>query len=163
MPQKNNSANQHRSHNSARTNENSVREYFRRGAEWTATAVGSHWAFVVATGVVLVWAITGPVFGFSDTWQLVINTGTTIVTFLVVFLIQNAQNRSAKLIDLKLDELLRGVEGARTSFVDLDHLTDDELEDVRNEFHRLRGKYARLVDDDIRHVDAALRGRQKRH
>ncbi len=113
--------------------------------------------------MVVVWAASGPIFDFSDTWQLVINTGTTIVTFLVVFLIQNAQNRSAKLVDLKLDELLRAVEGARTGFVDLDHLTDEELAEVRDEFHKLREKYAPLVNDDIQNIEAALSSRHSRH
>jgi low affinity Fe/Cu permease len=88
--------------------------------------------------VVLVWAISGPIFGFSDTWQLVINTGTTIVTFLMVFLIQNTQNRDAMAMHLKLDELLRGVEGARTGMVDLESCTDEELDKIQAEFHRIR-------------------------
>lgn len=113
--------------------------------------------------MVLAWAVTGPFFDYSDTWQLVINTGTTIVTFLMVFLIQNAQNRSARVVELKLDELLRGTEGARTSFVELDHMTDDELECVRDEFMRLRDKFAPLVDDDISHIEHELDSRKKKH
>ena len=103
-----------------------------------AQLVGSPWAFAVSIVVVIAWAGTGPLFGFSDTWQLVINTGTTIVTFLLVFLIQNTQNRDAKAIHLKLDELLRGVEGARTGLVDLENLTDEELEQLHLQFQRLR-------------------------
>lgn len=129
---------------------------FRRLAEYVAHAVGSYWAFVLALLVVVVWAVSGPLFGFSDTWQLVINTGTTIVTFLMVFLIQNTQNRESRIVMLKLDELLRGVQGARTGFVDLDGMTDDELETVRKEFSRLREKYAPLIDDDIAHVEREL-------
>ena len=87
---------------------------FRQFAATTSRVVGSPWAFLAAAGVILSWALSGPMFGFSDTWQLVINTGTTIVTFLMVFLIQNTQNRDAKAIHLKLDELIRGVGGART-------------------------------------------------
>src|SRR5262249_60130231 len=96
-----------------------------------AHAVGSYWAFLIAVIIVLVWVVTGPVFNYSDTWQLVINTGTTIITFLMVFLIQNTQNREARIVTLKLDELLRGVEGARTSFIDLDHMSDDDLKTVQ--------------------------------
>src|SRR5579884_3707712 len=105
-----------------------------RVADWT----GSSWAFCLAGLVVVVWAVTGPMFNFSDTWQLVINTGTTIVTFLMVFLIQNTQNRDAKAMHLKLDELLRGVEGARTGLVDLEAASDDELDRVQKEFERIR-------------------------
>src|SRR5207302_11450050 len=103
-------------------------------------------AFMLAALVVLAWAVTGPLFGFSDTWQLVINTGTTIVTFLMVFLIQATQNRDAKAIHLKLDELIRGVEGARTRLVDLEDLTDAELERLRNEFQRLHDLKAGEID-----------------
>lgn len=102
-----------------------------------SNAMGAPWAFVSATLVVVLWAISGPVFGFSDTWQLVINTGTTVLTFLAVFLIQNTQNRDALAIHLKLDELLRGVEGARTGLVSLESLSDDELERLDDEFHQL--------------------------
>src|SRR5580765_5010910 len=105
-----------------------VRGRFRACAAWIANAAGSPWAFAVAVSVIAVWAITGPIFHFSDTWQLVINTATTIVTFLMVFLIQNTQNRDTKAVHLKLDELLRGVKGARNSLVDLDELSDEELD-----------------------------------
>jgi low affinity Fe/Cu permease len=135
---------------------------FRVLAERAASAVGSYWSFILAVLVVLVWAGTGPVFGYSDTWQLVINTGTTIVTFLMVFLIQNTQNRESRIMTLKLDELLRGVEGARTGFIDLDDMPDDELEAVRSEFSRMREKYAPLVDDDIAHVERVLKQRRQR-
>jgi len=113
--------------------------FFRRFAHVTATAVGSPWAFLAAVAVIAAWALTGPIFGFSDTWQLVINTGTTIVTFLMVFLIQNTQNRDAQAIHLKLDELLRGVAGARTELVDLEDLSDEELSALQEEFQRLSG------------------------
>ena len=97
-------------------------------------AVGSPWAFVTAFAVVLAWAVSGPMFGFSDTWQLVINTGTTIVTFLMVFLIQNTQNRDAQAIHLKLDELVRAVKGARQDiFVDLEEKSDEEIDHVHQE------------------------------
>jgi low affinity Fe/Cu permease len=90
--------------------------------------------------VIIVWALTGPIFGFSDTWQLIINTGTTIVTFLMVFLIQNTQNRDAKAVHLKLDELIRALQGARNHLVDLEELSDDELQKIEKEFVRVREK-----------------------
>ena len=99
-------------------------------ANKTSQAAGRASAFIFAAGLILVWAITGPLFGFSDTWQLVINTGTTIVTFLMVFLIQNSQNRDSAAIQVKLDELIR-VGAARNSLVGIEHLTDDELEELR--------------------------------
>lgn len=136
-----------------------MKNFFRRVSEATAQAVGSYWAFVVAALTVIAWALTGPMFGYSDTWQLVINTSTTIVTFLMVFLIQNTQNRETRIVALKLDELLRSVEGARTGMVDLDHMTDEELTHVQEEFLRLREKYAPLIDDDLAHVERALAAR----
>jgi low affinity Fe/Cu permease len=110
---------------------------FRKFAQKTSQIVGSSWAFIVAVMMIAVWGLTGPLFHFSDTWQLVINTSTTIITFLMVFLIQNTQNRDAKAIHLKLDELLKGVEGARTKLVDLEDLSDDELEALHEEFKKL--------------------------
>jgi low affinity Fe/Cu permease len=117
--------------------------FFRRCAHTISEASGSSWSFGLALLVILVWSATGPFFHFSDTWQLVVNTGTTIVTFLMVFLIQNTQNRDTKAIHLKLDELLRGVTGARTGFVNLEELTDAELERLKKEFERLRIKAAK--------------------
>ena len=138
-----------------------MREAFRKRAERTAHAVGSPWAFMLALLTITVWAVLGPVYGYSDTWQLIINTGTTIVTFLMVFLIQNTQNRESRIVALKLDELLRGVEGARTGLVSLDNMSDDELEHVQTEFARLREKYAPLVDDDLAHVQRELAERKR--
>jgi low affinity Fe/Cu permease len=137
-----------------------MNDAFRRFSEAASHAMGSSWAFLAACLTVVVWAVTGRYFGYSDTWQLFINTGTTIVTFLMVFLIQNTQNRDARVVSLKLDELLRSVEGARTSLVDLDHMSDDELEAVQDEFTRLREKFAPLLDDDLAHVAQALRKRR---
>jgi low affinity Fe/Cu permease len=140
-----------------------MREIFRTFAERSPQAVGSYWAFLLAALTVLAWAVTGPYFGYSDTWQLFINTGTTIVTFLMVFLIQNTQNRETRIMALKLDELLRGVEGARTGFVNLDSMSDAELEEVQGEFARLRDKYAPLVDDDLAHVRREISARRRKH
>jgi low affinity Fe/Cu permease len=138
--------------NGATTHGRTFNDIFRKMASSAATAVGSKWAFVLSIVIVVVWAATGPIFGFSDTWQLVINTGTTIVTFLMVFLIQNTQNRDAKAIHLKLDELIRGVKGARTKLVNLEEFSDEELEKLQREFHRVKLKAERRVDrrvDDI--------------
>ena len=138
-----------------------MNDLFRRMAERTAFAIGTPWAFLLALLTVVLWGVTGPYFNYSDTWQLFINTGTTILTFLIVFLIQNTQNREARIINLKLDELLRGVEGARTGMVELDHMTDKELQVVQMEFMRLREKYAPLVDDDLAHVEQELASRRR--
>ncbi len=108
-----------------------VSKFFGDLANRTSLAAGRASTFILAAGVVIVWAVSGPLFGFSDTWQLVINTGTTIVTFLMVFLIQNSQNRDSAAIQVKLDEIIR-VGAARNSLVGIEHLTDDELEDIRN-------------------------------
>ena len=114
-----------------------MKELFRKFAHQTSQMVGSSWAFIFAVLIIVVWAGTGPVFRYSDTWQLVINTSTTIITFLMVFLIQNTQNRDAKAIHLKLDELLKGVKGARTELIDLEELSDDELEELHKQFKKI--------------------------
>jgi low affinity Fe/Cu permease len=115
-----------------------MNELFRKFAHTTSEAVGSSAAFLVALAAIVVWVMLGPYFRYSDTWQLVINTATTIVTFLMVFLIQNTQNRDAKAIHLKLDELIRSVVGARNRLVDLENLSDEELVRLQQEFQRLR-------------------------
>ncbi len=119
-----------------------MEEIFHKIAHKTAELVGSSWAFMLAVFSLIIWAATGPIFGFSDTWQLIINTATTIVTFLMVFLIQNTQNRDAKAMHLKLDELIRGLEGARTGLVDLEDLSDAELKRLELEFRQLREREA---------------------
>jgi low affinity Fe/Cu permease len=117
-----------------------VHDVFRKVAHATASAIGSPYAFAAAVLVIVVWAVCGPAFHYSDTWQLVINTGTTIVTFLVVFMIQNTQNRDSRAIHLKLDELIRAVESARNMLVDVEDLPDEELARLAREFQRLRGR-----------------------
>ncbi|HRI49302.1 MAG TPA: low affinity iron permease family protein [Pseudomonadota bacterium] len=111
-----------------------MNELFRKYAARVAELVGTSWAFLVAVTAIAVWAASGPLFHFSDTWQLVINTSTTIITFLMVFLIQNTQNRDAKAIHLKLDELIRAMKGARNNMIDLEHLSDQELEELHRQF-----------------------------
>src|SRR5690554_1562025 len=118
-----------------------MRDLFRKFAQRTSVIVGSPLAFIVAVCVIATWAITGPAFGFSDTWQLVINTGTTIVTFLMVFLIQNTQNRDARAMHLKLDELLKAIRGARNSMVNIEEIPDDQLEVLHEEFRVIHEKY----------------------
>jgi low affinity Fe/Cu permease len=110
---------------------------FSRFAKWTARAAGHPVAFTFAMLIIVGWAITGPFFHFSDTWQLVINTGTTIVTFLVVFLVQNTQNRDSAAIQLKLDELIRAMEGAHNAFLDLEELTEPDLNRIRDRYEAL--------------------------
>ena len=114
-----------------------MNSFFRRFAHATSVAAGTPWAFFVAISVIAVWAITGPMFRYSDSWQLIINTGTTIVTFLMVFLIQNTQNREARVTQLKLDELIRSVKHARNRLVALEEMSDEELERIEREFHQL--------------------------
>lgn len=113
-------------------------ERFHVVAQLVSLAVASPYAFVIAFLLVVLWLLSGPVFHFSDTWQLVINTATTIITFLMVFLIQNMQNRDTKAIHLKLDELLRGVKGARNNFINLENLSEVELDHLQKEFEKLR-------------------------
>lgn len=115
-----------------------MQEFFRKFASDAATVVGSAWAFIAAALLIIGWIVSGPLFGFSDTWQLVINTATTIVTFLMVFLIQNTQNRDAKAIHLKLDELIRSATDARNGLVDLEDLSDAELDRLQKQFAQLR-------------------------
>jgi low affinity Fe/Cu permease len=115
-----------------------VSDAFRLFAHRSAVMLGSAWAFAAAVLAILVWIVTGPTFHFSDTWQLIINTATTIITFLMVFLIQNTQNRDAKAMHLKLDELIRALKGARNQLVDLESLSDEDLKKLEEQFRRLR-------------------------
>jgi low affinity Fe/Cu permease len=115
-----------------------MNEWFRRFSVGAANALGSSWMFIVNVLLICVWFFAGPFFQYSDSWQLIVNTGTTVLTYLAVFLIQNTQNRDAKAIHLKLDELIKGVDGARTHLVNLENLTDEELDQLQTEFTRLR-------------------------
>jgi len=117
-----------------------VDKFFTLCASRIATAAGQPLTFTLALLVILVWAITGPLFHFSDTWQLIINTGTTIVTFLMVFLIQNSQNRDAAAMQAKLDEMLRAIEAAREQFIGIEHLTDKQIEEIRAKLEREVGR-----------------------
>jgi low affinity Fe/Cu permease len=117
-----------------------MNEFFRRFASFVGTAMGSHWAFLFAIAACLIWAMTGPAFEYSNTWQLIINTATTVLTFLAVFLIQNTQNRNNLAVQIKLDELLRAVKSARTRLVDLEDATDEEIEALRREFQLLHDR-----------------------
>jgi len=114
-----------------------MNEIFRKFAQATANVVGSSWWILSAVAIVVAWGIAGPIYHFSDTWQLVINTVSSIITFLMVFLIQNTQNRDSRAIQLKLNELLRGVQGARTGLVNLETLSDEDLRRLQMEFDRL--------------------------
>jgi len=120
-----------------------VSDAFRVFARRCSVILGSAWTFTAAILIIVLWSITGPTFHYSDTWQLIINTGTTIVTFLMVFIIQNTQNRDAKAVHLKLDEIIRAVSGARNELVDLEALSDEDLKSLEKEFKRLREKAER--------------------
>ena len=124
-----------------------IGESFTRFAKAIARASGHPVTFGLAVLVIVAWAVTGPLFHYSDTWQLVINTGTTIVTFLMVFLIQNTQNRDSVAMQIKLDELLRAVKGAHTALADLEDLTEEELEQFKAHYVRLAGEAKRRLDD----------------
>jgi len=119
---------------------------FSRFAKWAAYAAGHPLAFLLAVGIILGWALTGPFFHFSDTWQLVINTGTTIITFLMVFLIQNTQNRDSAAMQVKLDELIRAAQGAHNALLDLEELTQADLDRLRRRYEVL----ARQAREDLR-------------
>ena len=121
---------------------------FSRFASATARLSGRPAMFVLAVGVILAWAVTGPIFGFSDTWQLVINTGTTIVTFLMVFLIQNTQNRDAEAMQIKLDELIRSIKGAQNALLDLEQLDEHELDKMRSRYEKLARQARKQIEDE---------------
>ncbi|HEV3243366.1 MAG TPA: low affinity iron permease family protein [Chthoniobacterales bacterium] len=132
-----------------------VSDAFRIFARRSSAVLGSAWAFAGAILIIVVWALTGPTFHFSDTWQLIINTGTTIVTFLMVFLIQNTQNRDAKAMHLKLDEIIRALGKARNELLDLEDLSDEEMKKIEQQFKDLRQRAERDDTQPSRHVTPA--------
>jgi len=113
-------------------------DWFGHFAAQTSAGMGSKWAFAVAGAIIVAWAVTGPIFHYSDTWQLIINTGTTIVTFLMVFLIQNTQNRDARAINLKLNELIRAIDAARDQMIDIESLSDLELKEIQTRYEKIK-------------------------
>ena len=120
------------------TNGNRTETGFHIFAMRAANWVGTKWAFLAALLVIVLWLVSGPYFRYSDTWQLIINTGTTVVTFLVVFLIQNTQNRDARAIYLKLDEIIKAIDNAQNEMIDIEHLSDDELQNLANKYQKIR-------------------------
>ncbi len=126
---------------------------FTRFAKLAARATGKPGAFITAAIIIVLWAFTGPIFGYSDTWQLVINTSTTIVTFLMVFLIQNTQNRDTEAMQIKLDELIRAVESAQNTMLDLEELDDEELDSIRAEYEVL----AQKAREELRRTKSKIR------
>ena len=129
-----------------------VNDSFRIFARRSSIVLGSAWAFTLAIVIIAVWGLTGPTFGFSNTWQLIINTGTTIVTFLMVFLIQNTQNRDSKAVNLKLDEVIRAVKGARNQLINLEGLSDEDIKSIEKQFELVRKKAER--DGENGHSEA---------
>lgn len=126
---------------------------FRKFSIAAAEALGSPWLFVANVFLILLWLASGPVFQFSDTWQLIVNTATTVITYLAVFLIQNTQNRDAKAVHLKLDELISTVGGARNRLVDLQNLSDDELQDLQKQFQRLQQRAKQNPTEAVKAVN----------
>ena len=123
-----------------------IQDAFRIFARKASALLGTAWIFVIAIAVIVIWAASGHLFDYSDTWQLFINTGTTIVTFLMVFIIQNTQNRDSKAVHLKLDELIRAVGGARNHLVDLQRLSDDDLKKLESQFKRIGEKAEQAIE-----------------
>ena len=133
-----------------------MKEFFNKAALWTSHQAGRVSTFVVAVLIIIVWAVIGPMFNYSDTWQLVINTGTTIVTFLMVFLIQNTQNRDTQAIQIKLDELIRVTNEARNGLINLEDASEDKLQEVKQEFNKVKEESIDERIEDVKEtVDAS--------
>jgi low affinity Fe/Cu permease len=130
-----------------------IQHLFTQFAKWTARMAGHPSAFGLAVAIIVVWGLTGPLFGFSDTWQLVVNTGTTIVTFLMVFLIQNTQNRDTGAIQTKLDELIRVIDGAHNALLDLEDLDEAEIEHIRRDYRKLAEEARKAIKKGLRDTD----------
>ncbi len=147
-----------------------IKEAFSKMSVSSANALGSPWMFVANVLLILVWLFSGPFFNYSDTWQLVVNTATTVITYLAVFLIQNTQNRDAMAVHLKLDELIRGTEGPRNRFVNLENVTDEELLELEKHFRALRehaekgdpDELAEVADDIRDHVTDKAKAKKKK-
>jgi low affinity Fe/Cu permease len=135
------------------------RDLFGRAAAWTAQVSGGKWAFLLAFGVVLVWAVSGPFFAFSEMWQLVINTGTTIVTFLMVFLIQNAQNRESKAIHIKLDELLYAGRRARNEIINIEELSEEQLDQIHRRYEQIAERHRQGLQAELERGVVSVSGR----
>jgi low affinity Fe/Cu permease len=133
-----------------------LNESFRKFSMKAANALGSPWLFVINVVLIVVWLVSGPFFHFSDTWQLLVNTATTVFTYLAVFLIQNTQNRDAKAVHIKLDELISSVAGARNRLVDLEDLSDEELANLQDQFRRLRRRARQNKEDDLRAINGDI-------
>ena len=133
-------------------------KWFTLSASWIAKISGQPFTFVFAFLTVIIWGITGPIFAYSQTWQLVINTGTTIVTFLMVFLIQNSQNRDTASLQIKLDELISALDGAREQFIGIEYLTSREIEDIRLQLEKdtMGGNRKKLVDKNVKAMSGRL-------
>src|SRR3982751_1596304 len=127
--------------------------WFALFGKWTARITGHPIAFVVAVAVIIIWAATGPIFSYSDTWQLIINTGTTIITFLMVFLIQSTQNRDTGAIQTKLDELIRAIEGAHNALLDLEELDESEIEHIRRDYRKLAEEARKAIEKGMKDTD----------
>ena len=133
-----------------------LNESFRRFSAYAASVLGSPWLCVINVVLILIWLVAGPFFHFSDTWQLLVNTATTVFTYLAVFLIQNTQNRDAKAVHLKLDELISSVAGARNRLVDLEDLSDEELAELQGQFRKLRQRAKQNKEDDLRAINGDI-------
>ena len=134
---------------------------FSKLAQQASAILGKSTAFAAACGVIIVWAATGPFFGYSDTWQLIVNTGTTIITFLMVFLVQNTQNRDARALHLKLDELLRSVTPARNKLIDLENCTDEEINQIERQFRALKQREERNIVNGTSSPETGLHDKTK--
>ncbi|TJZ73800.1 low affinity iron permease family protein [Chitiniphilus eburneus] len=139
-----------------------INRHFSRFAQWAACAAGSPGIFLLAVALVGVWLVTGPLFHFSNTWQLIINTGTTIVTFLMVFLIQHTQNRDTQALQLKLDELIRAVHGARNHMMRAEEMDDRELAELKQEYAQIAAATHEKLDDVIEHVTGKIHDEPER-
>jgi low affinity Fe/Cu permease len=140
---------------------NTLNESFNSFAHGTAIVMGNPWSFIVSILLILVWGLTGPLFHYSNTWQLVINTGTTIITFLAVFLIQNTQNRDARALHLKVDELLRSGDKARNRLIDLQNMSDEELDELERQFKICRKRHTAVTEPPLNDSRTAANARDK--